>query len=82
MKVCMGYDNDLAEKIAFQVRELCLPGCIPEEKIERMEVYISETTNTISVYLHDSIIEIPNVIFDHIWGIIQWNTPEFHSRDD
>lgn len=78
----MGYDNDLVKKIAFQVREFCLPDCIPEEKIEKMEVYISETTNTISVYLHDSIIEIPNVIFDSIWGITQWDTPEFHRRDD
>ncbi len=80
MEFCIGYDNELRKKIAYQVRELCLPECIPEEKIEKIEVYLSETCNTISVYLPDSIIEIPDVFFDGIWGMKQWNDPVVQKR--
>lgn len=82
MEFCVGYDNAVRKKIIDQVTEECIPECIPSESIERIEVYLGETCNTISVYLSDSIIEIPNVIFDGIWGIEQWDTAEFHMRRD
>ena len=81
MQFALAFDNDVREHIIAQVFDKCLPEVVSEEKAEKMEVYLG-TTNTIQVYLRETMFEIDNVCFDGNWDILQWDVPEFHRRDD
>jgi len=80
MQFALAFDNDIREHIIDQVFSSCLPEVVSEEKAEKMEVYLG-TTNTIQVYLKETMFEISNVCFDSDWNIIQWDVPEFHRRN-
>lgn len=82
MKFFLGFDNEIMEKIKYQVFEITLEGFnISEEIVDSMGVFLG-VHNQITVNLKSgAIIEIPDVYFDGIWGIQQCNPPELHSGE-
>lgn len=82
MQFSLGFDNEIREKIKYQVFEIIFEGFdISEKIVDTMEVFFG-VHNQITINLNSgAIIEIPDVHFDSIWGIQQWNPPELYNSE-